>query len=134
MQPWQWVDSADVAPLACGTPPVVPPPVALTPEPLSAQERLESVELKVLQAELESLKTAMTGAMIAESTPPAHELSESAVNEMEEHGVAKAQLRVLLGMQARMVESYQAQRKSLQVSIIVYQGDWDLHQASVPSC
>ena len=65
----------DVAPLAGGTPPVVPPPVALTPEPLSAQERLESMELKVLQAELESLKTAMTGAMIAESTLPTHELS-----------------------------------------------------------
>ena len=85
---------------------------------LSAQERWESMELKILQVELESLKTAMTGAMIAESTPPTHELSESAVNEMEEDGVAKAQHRVLLGMQAMMVESYQAQRKSLPVSML----------------
>ena len=62
---------------------------------LSAQEKLESMELKILQAEL-----------------------EAAVNEMEEDGVAKAQLRILLGMQAMMVESYQAQRKSLQVSML----------------
>ena len=85
---------------------------------MSAQERLESMELKILQAELESLKTAMTGAMIAERTPPTHEWSEPAVNEMEEDGVAKAQLRVLLGMEAMMAESYQAQRKSLQVSML----------------
>ena len=100
-------------PPAVGT---TPPP--LLPEPMTAVEKLENMELKVLQAELESLKTAMTGAMIdGESALPTHEMSESAVNDLEED-VAKAQLRVLLGMQAMMVESYQAQRKSLQVTML----------------
>ena len=89
-------------------PPAAPSPTL--PEPMIVAETGEDVGLRVLEAELNSLKSAMLEVTAVDETElPIHDIPS--VDAVED--VAKAQLNVLLGIQSMVTLQHKTQQKAM---------------------